>query len=73
MKPKICYLNGRYLRIGEAKIAATDRGFLFGEGLFETWKTYKGRPFAVREHLTRMARSARSIGFRFDAGSGTVV
>jgi len=67
MKNAICYLNGRYLPVRDATISATDRGFLFGEGLFETWKTYRGRPFAVREHLARMAKSARAIGIDFDA------
>ncbi len=66
MKQAICYLNGRYIPVGQAAISATDRGFLFGEGLFETWKTYRGRPFAVREHLARMTKSARAIGIDFD-------
>jgi branched-chain amino acid aminotransferase len=72
MKPKqrkstpIYYLNGRYVPEAEAKISALDRGFLFGEGLFETWPTYRGRPFGLREHLARMAKSARALGIPFD-------
>ncbi len=68
MSAPICYLNGRYIPVAQATIPATDRGFLFGEGLFETWKTYQGKPFAVREHLARMAKSARSVGIPFEAG-----
>ena len=63
----ICYLNGRYQDVADASIAATDRGFLFGEGLFETWRTYKGRPFALKEHLRRMSLSAKQLGIPFDS------
>ncbi|RMD84688.1 MAG: 2-keto-4-methylthiobutyrate aminotransferase, partial [Candidatus Dadabacteria bacterium] len=61
-----CFLNGRYVDVRQARISPLDRGFLFGEGLFETWRTYRGRPFAVAEHLRRMQRSARALGIPFD-------
>ncbi len=63
-----CFLNGRYVDVRDARISALDRGFLFGEGLFETWRTYRGRPFAIEEHLRRMNRSARALGIPFDPG-----
>jgi len=66
MKKAICYLNGRFVDVAKARISPLDRGFLFGEGLFETWRTYSGRPYAVGNHLERMARSARLIGIPFD-------
>jgi branched-subunit amino acid aminotransferase/4-amino-4-deoxychorismate lyase len=66
VKPPVCFLNGRYVETSRASVPALDRGFLFGEGLFETWRTYKGRPFALREHLERMAKSARDLGIPFD-------
>jgi D-amino acid aminotransferase len=66
MSAAICYLNGRYADVRRAKILATDRGLLYGEGLFETWRTYCGRPFAVREHVARLARSARELGIPFE-------
>jgi branched-chain amino acid aminotransferase len=62
----ICYLNGRYLDTGKARISPFDRGFLFGEGLFETWRTYRGRPYAIAEHLRRMAQAARRLGIHLD-------
>ncbi len=62
-----CFLNGHYVDVKDARISALDRGLLFGEGLFETWRTYRGRPFAVEEHLRRMRRSARALGIPFDA------
>jgi len=67
MQFSTCYLNGRYLPLKEASVSATDRGLLFGEGLFESWRTYRGRPFAVKEHLERLSRSARLLRIPFDA------
>ena len=66
MKRSICFFNGRYVDTTKAAIPATDRGFLFGEALFETWKTYRGKPFALREHLARMAKAAKLLGIPFD-------
>lgn len=66
MKKSICYLNGRFVDVDKARISPLDRGFLFGEGLFETWRTYSGRPYGLREHLERMAGSAARIGIPFD-------
>lgn len=62
----ICWLNGKFVDVAKARISPLDRGFLFGEGLFETWRTYSGRPYAVADHLERMAGSARRIGIPFD-------
>ncbi len=67
MKQPTCFLNGRYLATAKAQIPALDRGFLFGEGLFETWRIYNGRPFALPEHLARMNKSAKALGIPFDA------
>jgi branched-subunit amino acid aminotransferase/4-amino-4-deoxychorismate lyase len=66
VKRSICFLNGRFIDATKAAIAATDRGFLFGEALFETWKTYRGKPFALREHLARMNKAAALLGIPFD-------
>ncbi|MFQ5352529.1 MAG: aminotransferase class IV, partial [Candidatus Binatia bacterium] len=68
MTKATCFLNGRYIPVAKAVIPAVDRGFLFGEGLFETWRTYNGRPFALRQHLERMRKSARALGIPFDPG-----
>jgi branched-subunit amino acid aminotransferase/4-amino-4-deoxychorismate lyase len=66
MRFSTCWLNGRYLPLERAFVSATDRGLLFGEGLFESWRTYNGIPFAVAEHLRRLVRSARVLGIPFD-------
>jgi D-amino acid aminotransferase len=62
----ICWLNGTFVDVAKARISPLDRGFLFGEGLFETWRTYKGRPYAIEDHLERMAGSAKKLGIPFD-------
>lgn len=62
----ICYLNGRFVDVTKATISPLDRGFLFGEGLFETWRTYKGRAYGLPDHLDRMSKSAKLIGIPFD-------
>ncbi|MEZ4225662.1 MAG: aminotransferase class IV [Polyangiaceae bacterium] len=54
-------LNGELLPPGAAKISVFDRGFLFGDSVFETIRTYGGRPFRLSEHLARLARSAERV------------
>lgn len=48
------YLNGDFLSKEEAKISVLDRGFLYGDGLFETMRAYSGRVFMLGEHLSRL-------------------
>jgi len=57
----ICYLNGRYLPLASATISPLDRGFLFGDAVYEVIPVYGGRPFRCREHLDRLARSLAGI------------
>lgn len=59
-------LNDRLLPAARATISALDRGFLYGDGLFETVRTYGGRPFGLEQHLARLARSARAFRIPFD-------
>jgi D-amino acid aminotransferase len=61
-----CWLNGKFVDVAKARISPLDRGFLFGEGLFETWRTYRGKAYGLPEHLERMAASAKKIGIEFD-------
>jgi D-alanine transaminase len=58
----ICYLNGDYLPIEEARISPLDRGFIFGDGVYEVIPVYSGQPFRMLEHLQRMQRSMDRIG-----------
>jgi len=58
----ICYLNGEFLPLAEAKVSVLDRGFIFGDGIYEVVPVYYGKPFRFDQHLARFARSAREIG-----------
>jgi D-alanine transaminase len=57
----LCYLNGKYQPIEEARISPFDRGFLFADGVYEVLPVYAGRPFRFRAHVGRMARSLEEI------------
>jgi branched-chain amino acid aminotransferase len=58
------HIDGRVCLPEEAKISVFDRGFLYGDSVYETIGTAYGRLFAASEHLTRLERSARRIGLR---------
>ena len=58
----ICYLNGEFLPLEEAKISVLDRGFIFGDGVYEVVPVFNGRPFRLGEHLQRLANSLEAIG-----------
>ncbi len=47
--------------LAEAKVSIEDRGFQFGDGIYEVIRTYKGRPFALEAHLARLDRSATAL------------
>jgi branched-chain amino acid aminotransferase len=57
---RIVILNGQVTPPETAAISVYDRGFLYGDSVFETIRTYGGKPFALDEHLSRLARLARS-------------
>ena len=52
-----CYLNGTFTTIDQAHISVMDRGFIFGDGIYEVVPVYGGRPFRMQRHLSRMRRS----------------
>jgi len=57
----LVWLNGRLVEAARARVSALDRGLLHGDGLYETWRTYGGEPFAVAAHLRRLAAAARRL------------
>jgi len=57
----IVYLNGEFLPLAEARIPVLDRGFIFGDGVYELIPVYSRRPFRIIEHLNRLQRSLDSI------------
>jgi len=60
-EPPIVYLNGEFLPLDRAKVSVLDRGFLFGDGVYEVIPVYGGRPFRLEEHLERLNNSLRGI------------
>jgi branched-chain amino acid aminotransferase len=66
--PLAC-LDGEIRDTSEATISITDEGLLRGDGVFEVIRLYGGRPFALDEHLERMAGSARSLRLPFDGAA----
>ena len=50
------FLNGQFLSEAEAVVPVNDRGFLYGDGLFETMRVVNGKPFRFAQHLERMTR-----------------
>jgi D-alanine transaminase len=58
------WLNGAFLPLAEARISPLDRGFLFGDAVYEVLPVYDGRPFLFTEHCARLERSLAEIGMR---------
>jgi D-amino acid aminotransferase len=56
------FLNGRIVDAARATVSVYDRGLLYGDGLFETMRAYKGTAFAIEDHFHRMRTSADILG-----------
>ena len=59
--PDIGFVNGRFMPLEEATVSVEDRGFQFGDGVYEVVRTYRGQPFQLDAHLARLERSAKAI------------
>jgi D-alanine transaminase len=59
---KYALLNGEIIPRSEAKVDIEDRGYQFGDGVYEVIRVYNGKLFTANEHLTRFVKSADSIG-----------
>jgi D-alanine transaminase len=64
--PELAYLNGVWGPISEAMVNIEDRGFQFGDGVYEVIVAYEGRPFLLEAHLSRLRQSAAAIDLRYD-------
>ncbi|MEW6543159.1 MAG: aminotransferase class IV [Nitrospirota bacterium] len=62
------YLNDRFVDRKAAVISVFDHGFLYGDGVYETLRSYDGRLFRLDQHLARLFRSARAIGLTIPIG-----
>ena len=57
----LCYLNGAYSRLCDAKVSVLDRGFIFGDGVYEVLPAYEGRIFRFDQHMARLERSLAEL------------
>ena len=59
----ICFLNDKYLDIQKAKISPLDRGFLFGDAIYEVIIAINKKPFELGAHLTRLKKNISSLKY----------
>jgi D-alanine transaminase len=59
--PDVACVNGHFMPLAEATVSVEDRGFQFGDGVYEVIRTYRGRPFELEAHLARLERSAHAL------------
>lgn len=57
----LCYLNGAFTPLNEAKISVLDRGFIFGDGIYEVVPVYGRKLFCFDEHMARLSRSLAKL------------
>src|SRR5207245_4030561 len=62
------YLNGEYLEQARAAVSVDDRGFLFGDGVYEVTRARNGRLFEAGRHLRRLGRGLEALGIAPPAG-----
>jgi branched-chain amino acid aminotransferase len=55
------YINGKFVPQEDAKISVFDHGLLYGDGVFEGLRSYRGKVFRLREHIVRLYESAKAI------------
>ena len=58
---RIVYLNGEFLRLADAKVSVLDRGFIYGDGVYEVVPVYRRKPFRMPQHLARLSHSLNGI------------
>ena len=56
-----CYLNGEFTALKDAKISVMDRGFIFGDGVYEVVPVYSGKPFRFAQHMARLERNLAEL------------
>ena len=62
----LCYLNGEFLPLNQAKVSVMDRGFLFGDGAYESIPVYRRRLFRFDDHMARLERSLGKLEIEAD-------
>jgi branched-chain amino acid aminotransferase len=63
------WLNDELVPLSQAQVSVEDRGFLYGDGFFETLRVEDGRPLFLGEHVERLRASARAFNISFPEGT----
>lgn len=66
----LIFINGTIVSEGDAKVSVLDRGFLYGDGVFETLRAYRGAIFRCSDHIERLFNSARAIYLKIPFNEG---
>ena len=61
MNDRLCFLNGHYKPLSQAHVSVLDRGFVFGDGIYEVVPVYDGKLFRFHEHMARLERSLAKV------------
>jgi D-alanine transaminase len=61
---QVVFLNGEFVALEDAKVSVLDRGFIFGDGVYEVVPVYSRVPFRLDEHLARLERSLEAVQIR---------
>lgn len=64
MTEPVVYINGKYLPQSQATVSVLDRGFLFGDGVYEVIPVFAGKPLRLKEHLERLQRSMYRVSLK---------
>ncbi|WP_034763012.1 aminodeoxychorismate lyase [Rossellomorea vietnamensis] len=66
------YINGDIVHQSEAAISPFDHGYLYGMGVFETFRTYDGHPFLLKDHLNRLSLGLKELNIEADLDEETI-
>lgn len=69
----VVWLDGEVFPAGEARVSAIDRGLLYGDGVFETLRVYRGVPFRAGAHIERLCAGARELHIALPASPGDLM
>jgi branched-chain amino acid aminotransferase len=72
MSGRVVMIDGALVRPEEARVSVFDRGFLYGDAVFEVLRTYGGVPFALEEHVARLRRSAERVFIELPVDDATL-
>jgi len=69
---KVAYLNKKFIPLKKAKVSILDRGFLYGDGIFETMRSYDGGVFLLEKHLERLYRSLKILDIKIELNKKSI-